>query len=179
MRRSEVYEAMSRERIILFPTLILKLNRLPESDLIARWRGTVDLTMDYCPENRPGWMSKVFWTPTALEVGRGIIAKERAHRERVRLRLQKLARLNNLKLRKWASWQRCADKRKLIETHLATQGHDPFYCRCIQTQFLNSGVDLETLPAAYVTLWLWEALPPPEQSLPLPRQRAAAMPEAV
>lgn len=67
MRRSEVYEAMSRERIILFPTFILKLDRLPESDLIARWRGTVDLTMDYCPENRPGWMSKVFWTSTALE----------------------------------------------------------------------------------------------------------------
>lgn len=75
--------------------------------------------------------------------------------------------------------QRCADKRKLIETHLATQGHDPFYCHCIRTQFLNSGVNLETLPAAYVTLWLWEALPPPEQSLPLSRQKAAVMPEAV
>lgn len=66
-----------------------------------------------------------------------------------------------------------------IETHLATQGHDPFYCHCIRTQFLNSGVNLETLPAAYVTLWLWEALPPPEQSLPLSRQKAAVMPEAV
>lgn len=66
-----------------------------------------------------------------------------------------------------------------IETHLATQGHDPFYCHCIRTQFLNSGVNLETLPAAYVTLWLWEALPPPEQPLPLSRQKAAVMPEAV
>ena len=58
MARAEVWEAMIRERIILFQALIRKLDRQPENNPAARWRATVGLTTDYCPENRPGRISK-------------------------------------------------------------------------------------------------------------------------
>lgn len=104
MRRCEVYEAMSRERIILFPTLILKLDRLSESDLIARWRGTVDLTMDYCPGEPPG-----LDVQSVLDV-HGIGNRQNDSCQRTvssgtcPAALAKAGPgLNNLKLRKWAS----------------------------------------------------------------------------
>ena len=76
MTRSEIYEAMGKERIIMFAQLLAKLEQLTDDELNARWRGTVDLAFDYSPENRPEWMSQVFWTPTALDYSQRTIASE-------------------------------------------------------------------------------------------------------
>lgn len=160
MTRSEIYEAMGKERIIMFDQLLAKLEQLTDDELNARWRGTVDLTFDYCPENRPGWMSKVFWTPTALETGKQIIRKELERRKRFRESKIKLAYLNNLKKKKICSWQRCQDKRRLIENHLSHMAEDPFYCKCVRELFLAENVNLDALDHQTVSLWLWEALPP-------------------
>lgn len=69
MARAEVWEAMIRERIILFQALIRKLDRQPENNPAARWRATVGLTTDYCPENRPGRMSEVHSTAAVFSLG--------------------------------------------------------------------------------------------------------------
>lgn len=69
MARAEVWEAMIRERIILFQALIRKLDRQPENNPAARWRATVGLTTDYCPENRPGRMSEVHSTAAVFNLG--------------------------------------------------------------------------------------------------------------
>ena len=52
MTRPEIYEAMGKERIIMFDQLQARLEQLTDDELIARWRGTVDLAFDYSPENR-------------------------------------------------------------------------------------------------------------------------------
>ena len=96
MTRSEIYEAMGKERIIMFDQLQARLEQLTDDELIARWRGTVDLAFDYSPENRPEWMSQVFWTPTALEGGQRIIRKEQLRQKRARDARIKQAYLNNL-----------------------------------------------------------------------------------
>ena len=46
MTRPEIYEAMGKERIIMFDQLQARLEQLTEDELIARWRGTVDLAFD-------------------------------------------------------------------------------------------------------------------------------------
>lgn len=178
MTRSEIYEAMERERIIMFAQFQTRLEQLPDDELIARWRGTVDLAFDYSPENRPKWMSQVFWTSTALECGQQIIRKEQLRQKRARDTRIKQAYLNNLRKKKLSFWQHCSNKRQLIENHLSLMTADTFYCQCVREQFLAENIDFDTLDSKLVSLWLWDALPPFKRSQPMPKFNEI-VPEAV
>lgn len=178
MTRPEIYEAMGKERIIMFDQLQARLEQLTDDELIARWRGTVDLAFDYSPENRPEWMSQVFWTPTALECGQRIIRKEQLRQKRARDARIKQAYLNNLRKKKLNFWLHCSNKRQLIENHLSLMTADPFYCKCVREQFLAESIDFDTLDQKLVSLWLWDALPPFKRLQPVPKFNET-VPEAV
>lgn len=164
---SNIYNEMCGEGIFMNKTLVKKLNALSEQELSERWYGIKalasrrkDLT------NRAGWMAKLMFSDTALQVGKKVyqqyLAQERArHFEMQRNQEQAVEqqRIKRENEEKWSHWQRYTleQKQELVRSYL--NQCDKFYREYFCIAVLPSLEDVENLPRETVILWLGDAFP--------------------
>ena len=70
MDREEIYRAMELEKIIMYDEFRVKLDKLSEEELAARWIGILALDKEHqVKKHRADWLAMFLWNSTALTVG--------------------------------------------------------------------------------------------------------------
>ena len=165
MTRQELYKAMEHEKIIMYDEFLAHLNRMPLSELVARWAGVLELAKEHqVRKNRADWLAMFLWNSTALTVGEDELARRERERKLEAIRKANAERKlreedirQKLSGKKLSFWRLCSksDRKRLVENFLP--GCDEFYREYVREHYL---ADLDAMNDPLVLLWFWNALPP-------------------
>lgn len=165
MDREEIYRAMELEKIIMYDEFRVKLDKLSEEELAARWIGILALDKEHqVKKHRADWLAMFLWNSTALTVGLAEIARKKEEQRRAEIRRAETEQkrreekiYNELSKRKLEFWHASSlyDKECIIKAFF--QQSDEFAREYVQKNYQKQ---LEHMEDQAVLMWFRPFIPP-------------------